>query len=74
MKLKIGDKVKEDDGIVTIVYTIKEVTGGIALGVTEFEGKEYPTYYKSHYKSPLLIQPLYPRPDDVTRRILLKKK
>lgn len=74
MKLKTGDKVKEDDGIVTIVYTIEKVTGGTALGVTEFEGKKYPTYYKRHYKSPLLIQPLFPRQDDITRRILLKKK
>ena len=49
MKLKIGDKIIEEDGIVTIVYTITRIEGKKAIGETEFEGKKYSTAYKTKY-------------------------
>ena len=49
MKLKIGDKIIEEDGIVTIVYTIIRVEGKRAIGEAEFEGKKYLTAYKTKY-------------------------
>lgn len=57
MKLKIGDKIIEEDGIVTIVYTIIKIEGKKATGETEFEGKKYLTAYKTKYFSKNHIRP-----------------
>lgn len=48
MKLKVGDQIIENDGICVIVYKIVKVSGKKAIGETEFEGKIYPTAYKTH--------------------------
>lgn len=49
MKLKVGDIVIEDDGIVTLVYKIIKVDNKKAIGESEFEGKKYLTFYKPRY-------------------------
>ena len=49
MKLKVGDIVIEDDGIVTLVYKIIKVDNKKATGGAEFEGKKYLTFYKPRY-------------------------
>lgn len=49
MKLKEGDIVIEDDGIVTLVYKIIKVDNKKAIGESEFEGKKYRTFYKPRY-------------------------
>lgn len=70
MDLKIGDKVVEDDGIVTIVYEIIRILGRKAIGMTEFEGRPYFTAYKTKYRNPNHIRTYYKVEDDKTERRL----
>lgn len=73
MKLRVGDKVIEQDGIITLVYTITQVRGNKALAESEFEGKKYPTAYKSRYTNPDSIQPwrrLKDYPDLTIRKVI----
>lgn len=73
MKLKIGDKVIEDDGIVVLVYEIVRVEGKKAIGASEFEGKTYYTEYKTRYTSRKDIRKFNQSPDDLTLRYLPQK-
>lgn len=57
MKLKVGDKILEDDGIVIIVYTVTKIKGKKAIAETEFEGKVYPTAYKTRYTDKNEVHP-----------------
>ena len=72
MKLKIGDKIVEDDGICIIVYEIVDVTGDVATGHAEFEGKKYPILYKAKQKDPDNIELYKPFPGDLTTRKLIR--
>lgn len=73
MKLKVGDQIIENDGICVIVYKIVKVSGKKAIGETEFEGKIYPTAYKTHQKDPENIETFISVPDDLTIRKLVKR-
>ena len=57
MKLKPGDIVLEEDGIVTLVYKIIEVKGRKAIGESRFEGTRYLTAYKAKYTQKDRIRP-----------------
>ena len=70
MRLRGGNKVIENDGIVTIVYEIVEVKGKVALGATQFEGQTYYTTYQRKYLDPKEIRPVRHNPLDFTRREL----
>lgn len=72
MKLKVGDQIIENDGICIIVYTITEILGKKAIGQTEFEGKTYPTAYKTYQKDPENIEPFLSTPGDLTIRKIVK--
>ena len=72
MKLKVGDQIIENDGICVIVYKIVKVSGEKAIGETEFEGKTYPTAYKTHQKDPENIEAFISVPGDLTIRKLVK--
>lgn len=72
MKLKVGDTVIEDDGIVTLVYKIVRVENGIATGVSEFEGKSYYTIYRARYLNRKHIKRAKPFRGDLTRIYLAK--
>ena len=75
MKLKVGDKVIENDGISIIVYTIIKVDGKRAIAKTEFEGKTYFTAYKTRYWSDDNIHPWIEKrgTNDLTIRRLAKE-
>lgn len=72
MKLKVGDKIIENDGICVIVYEIVKISGKKAIGHTEFEGKVYPTAYKANQKDPENIETFASIPGDLTIRKLVK--
>lgn len=72
MKLKVGDQIVENDGICVIVYKIVKVSGKKAIGETEFEGKIYPTAYKTHQKDPENIETFISIPNDLTIRKLVR--
>lgn len=72
MKLKVGDTVIEDDGIITLVYKIVRVENGIATGVSKFEGKTYYTMYRARYLSRKHIKRAKPFRGDLTRIYLAK--
>lgn len=72
MRLKIGDKIIENDGICVIVYEIIKIEGKKAIARTEFEGKTYPTVYKTKQKDPDNIQPFNATPGDLTIRKLAR--
>ena len=72
MKLKVGDQIVENDGICVIVYKIVKVSGKKAIGETEFEGKIYPTAYKTHQKDPKNIETFISTPNDLTIRKLVR--
>lgn len=72
MKLKIGDKIIENDGICVIVYEIVKIEGKKAIGKTEFEGKVYPTVYKTKQKDLDDIQTFNTIPGDLTIRKLVR--
>ncbi len=72
MKLKVGDQIVENDGICVIVYKIIKVAGKKAIGETEFEGKTYPTAYKTHQKDPENIETFISVPGDLTIRKLVR--
>lgn len=72
MKLKVGDQIIENDGICVIVYKIVKVSGKKAIGETEFEGKIYPTAYKTHQKDPENIETFISVPNDLTIRKLVR--
>ncbi len=72
MKLKVGDQIIENDGICVIVYKIVKVLGKKAIGETEFEGKIYPTAYKTHQKDPENIETFISIPCDLTIRKLVR--
>lgn len=72
MRLKIGDKIIENDGICVIVYEIAKIEGNKAIGKTEFEGKEYLTAYKTEQKNPEDIQTFNVIPGDLTIRKLVR--
>lgn len=72
MKLKVGDQIIENDGICVIVYKIVKVSGKKAIGETEFEGKIYPTAYKTHQKDPENIETFISVPSDLTIRKLVR--
>ena len=72
MKLKVGDQIIENDGICVIVYKIVKVSGKKAIGQTEFEGKTYPTAYKTYQKDPDNIETFVSVPGDLTIRKLVK--
>lgn len=73
MKLKVGDQIIENDGICVIVYKIVKVSGKKAIGETEFEGKIYPTAYKTHQKDPENIETFISVPGDLTIRKLVRQ-
>lgn len=73
MRLRIGDKIIENDGICVLVYEIVKVSGRKAIGHTEFEGKIYPTAYKRKQKDPENIEPFNPLPGDLTIRKLVRR-
>ena len=70
MELKVGDKVVEDDGIVTIVYEIVRVLGRKSIGMTDFEGRPYFTAYRTKYRNPNHIRTYYKVSGDYTKRRL----
>ena len=72
MKLKVGDQIIENDGICVIVYKIVKVSGKKAIGETKFEGKTYPTAYKTHQKDPENIETFISVPGDLTIRKLVR--
>ena len=72
MKLKVGDQIVENDGICVIVYKIVKISGKKAIGETEFEGKIYPTAYKTHQKDPENIETFISIPNDLTIRKLVR--
>lgn len=72
MKLKVGDQIVENDGICVIVYKIVKVPGKKAIGETEFEGKIYPTAYKTYQKDPENIETFISIPNDLTIRKLVR--
>lgn len=72
MKLKIGDQIIENDSICVIVYKIVKVSGKKAIGETEFEGKIYPTAYKTYQKDPENIETFISVPGDLTIRKLVR--
>lgn len=72
MRLKVGDKIIENDGICVIVYEIVKISGKKAIGHTEFEGKVYPTAYKTNQKDPENIETFVSIPGDLTIRKLVK--
>lgn len=72
MKLKVGDQIVENDGICVIVYKIVKVSGKKAIGETEFEGKIYPTAYKTHQKDLENIETFISIPNDLTIRKLVR--
>lgn len=73
MKLKVGDRVVEDDGITILVYEIVWVDGKKAGGRTEFEGHDYYTTYLADYTNRKDIRKPNQSPADLTRRYLPKK-
>jgi len=75
MKLKTGDTIREDDGIVTLVYKVVKVDHNKAIAISEFEGKTYPMAYKAHYRNPDNIRPLKSTKgiNDLTTRKLVKE-
>lgn len=76
MKLKVGDIVLEEDGIVTLVYKIIRVDGKKAIGESEFEGKKYLTVYKTKYFRRDRIHPFIEQKGikDLTTRRLAKEQ
>lgn len=72
MKLKIGDKIIENDGICVLVYEIVKIEGRKAIGETEFEGKVYPTAYRTKQKDPDDIKPFNITLGDLTIRKLIR--
>lgn len=72
MRLKVGDKIIENDGICVIVYEIVKISGKKAIGHTKFEGKVYPTAYKTKQKDPENIETFVSIPGDLTIRKLVK--
>lgn len=74
MKLKVGDIIIENDGIVTLVYRIIKVVGNKAIGESEFQGKAYHTAYKARYFDKEHIRPFAKATfNDLTIRRLAEK-
>lgn len=73
MKLKVGDKIIENDGICVIVYEIVKVSRKKAIGHTKFEGKVYTTAYKTNQKDSESIETFVSTPGDFTIRRLVKQ-
>ena len=74
MKLKVGDRVIENDGIVILTYEIVRVDGKIAIGASQFEGKTYYTEFLTKYWSRKRILKPNQSPTDFTIRYLPNKK
>lgn len=72
MRLKVGNKVIENDGICVVVYEIVKVSRGKAIGRTEFEGKFYFTAYKEKQNDKNNIETFIPVPGDLTIRKLAR--
>lgn len=72
MRLKVGDKVIENDGICVIVYEIVKVSRGKAIGRTEYEGKPYFTAYKAKQNDKDNIATFVSVPGDLTIRKLAR--
>lgn len=73
MRLKVGNRIIEEDGIVTIVYTVVRIEGRKAIAETEFEGKTYQAAYKRKFYSPDNIHPwveLKGLTDNCTRKLI----
>lgn len=76
MKLKTGDIVLEDDGIVTLVYKVIKIEGRKAIAESEFEGVKYHTAYKVRYARRDRIRPFIEQKgiNDLTMRRLAEDK
>lgn len=72
MKLKVGDIVIEDDGIIVLVYKITRIEGRVAIAASEFEGKTYYTRYRVRYLNRKHIRRDKPFRGDLTRIYLAK--
>ena len=75
MKLRVGDKIIENDGISIIVYTVIKIAGRRAIAKTSFEGKTYLTAYKKWCWSKGSVRPWIEKKgvNDLTIRRLIRE-